>query len=239
MHWTEMATLKANGHLFHSATRKNKRDGVIIMNERIMVKVRCGRELLDIWTVSRSRKSPHKFAILRSELQELERCQSRVLMEDCGSFAALRLMAAADGMQILEIRFTWLQQESGNRVSGWTERVRLPYQPFQSFLESHQDLNRAEWRQLSIPEAVTRRFEFHSRENLHAVIQRPILRHKLGKALEKNFQWIGTHTITFYDDMQQYSFFFEERGLYGRGICGGLILHNPEDLRKAQYSVHT
>ena len=76
-----MATLKANGHLFHSATRKNKRDGVIIMNERIMVKVRCGRELLDIWTVSRSRKSPHKFAILRSELQELERCQSRVLIE--------------------------------------------------------------------------------------------------------------------------------------------------------------
>ena len=219
MHWTGMATLKANGHLFHSATRKNKRDGVIIMNERIMVKVRCGRELLDIWTVSRSRKSPHKFAILRSELQELERCQSRVLMEDCGSFAALRLMAAADGMQTLEIRFTWLQQESGNRVSGWTERVRLPYQPFQSFVESHQDLNRAEWRQLSI--------------------QRPVLRHKLGKALEKNFQWIGTHTITFYDDMQQYSFFFEERGLYGRGICGGLILHNPEDLRKAQYSVHT
>ena len=36
-----------------------------------------------------------------------------------------------------------------------------------------------------------------------------------------------------------YSFFFEEYTPYGRGICGGIILHGAEDLAKAQYSVHT
>lgn len=45
--------------------------------------------------------------------------------------------------------------------------------------------------------------------------------------------------IVIYDDGQPYSFFFEEYTPYGRGICGGIILHGAEDLAKAQYSVHT
>ena len=45
------------------------------MNDRTMVKVRCDKELLSIRTVSWGRKSPFWFAILRSELQQLEqRC---------------------------------------------------------------------------------------------------------------------------------------------------------------------
>ena len=42
------------------------------MNERTMIKVRCSKNLLDVWTISRTRKSPRSFAILRSELQQLE-----------------------------------------------------------------------------------------------------------------------------------------------------------------------
>ena len=42
------------------------------MNDRTMIKVRCDKELLYIRTISWQKKSPHRFAILRSELQKLE-----------------------------------------------------------------------------------------------------------------------------------------------------------------------
>ena len=163
------------------------------MNDRTMIKVRCDKELLYIRTISWQKKSPHRFAILRSELQKLEQePNKRVLTSDCGSFASLRL--TKDG---------------------------------------------AEWRQLSIPELVTRRYEFRCRKNLHEVTGCRLLRHKLGKILEQHFQWRGTEKIVLYDDSQPYSFFFEEYTPYGRGICGAVILHGIEDIAKARYSVHT
>ena len=62
------------------------------MNDRTMVKVRCGKELLLVRTVSWGRKSSFWFAILRSELQKLEQQpQGRLISNDCGSFAVLRL----------------------------------------------------------------------------------------------------------------------------------------------------
>ena len=42
------------------------------MNDRTLVKLRCNKEILDIRTVSWTRKSPRSFSILRSELQQLE-----------------------------------------------------------------------------------------------------------------------------------------------------------------------
>ena len=97
----------------------------------------------------------------------------------------------------------------------------------------------AEWRYLSVPEMLMPRYEFHSRKNLHEVARRPVLRRKLGRVLEQHFQGRGTEKIVIYDDSQPYSLFFEEYTPYGRGICGGIILHGAEDLAKAQYSVHT
>ena len=97
----------------------------------------------------------------------------------------------------------------------------------------------AEWRQLAIPELVTRRYEFRCRKNLQEVTGCRLLRHKLGKILEQHFQWRGTEKIVLYDDSQPYSFFFEEYTPYGRGICGAVILHGIEDIAKARYSVHT
>ena len=76
------------------------------------------------------------------------------------------------------------------------------------------------------------RYEFHSRKNLHEVARRPVLRRKLGRVLGRHFQWRGTEKIVIYDDGLPYSFFFEEYTPYGRGICGGIILHGAEDLAK-------
>ena len=142
------------------------------MNDRTMIKVRCDKELLYIRTISWEKKSPHRFAILRSELQKLEQePNKRVLTSDCGSFASLRLTKGPDGTQILEIRFTWLQEDGNDRVHGWKEDVRLPYEPFRAFAGAGEDMDGAEWRQLSIPELVTRRYEFRCRKNLQEVME--------------------------------------------------------------------
>ena len=210
------------------------------MNDRTMVKVECRGEILFIRTVSWGRKSPSRFALLRREFQQLEqRPESHLVCSDCGSFASLRLAKGTDGVQMLEIQFTWLQEEGRGSVRGWQESVRLPYGPFHAFAQAGENANDAKWRQLSIPEKVTRRYEFHSRKNLHQVVQMPRLRHKLGKTLEHHFQWRDAEKMCIYDDGAPYSFFFEEVTSWGPGVCGGIILHGAEDLAKAQYSVHT
>lgn len=210
------------------------------MNDRTMIKVRCSKNLLDVWTISRNQKSPRSFAILRSELQQLEQePESRLITHDCGSYATLRLTKGPEGMRMLEIRFTWLLENGADKVHGWKEDVRLDYGPFHAFAEEGEEMDGAEWRQLSIPEKVIRRYEFHSRKNLHEVARRPVLRHKLGKALDRHFQWRGTEKIAIYDDGQPFSFFFQEYTNSGPGICGGIILHGADELKNAQYSIHT
>lgn len=100
------------------------------MNDRTLVKLRCNKEMLDIRTVSWTRKSPYSFSILRSEFQQLEqRPQNRLISGDCGSFAVLRLTQRPGDMKMLEIRFTWLQEIGAGKVHGWQENIRLPYEP--------------------------------------------------------------------------------------------------------------
>ena len=122
------------------------------MNDRTMIKVRCSKNLLDIWTISRNQKSPRSFAILRSELQQLERRpENKLIAYDCGSYATLRLVKGPEGMRVLEIHFTWLLEDGTDQVHGWKEDVRLAYRPFHAFAEIGEDMDGAEWRQLSIP----------------------------------------------------------------------------------------
>lgn len=150
------------------------------MNDRTLVKLRCNKEMLDIRTVSWTRKSPYSFSILRSELQQLEqRPQNRLISGDCGSFAVLRLTQRPGDMKMLEIRFTWLQEIGAGKVHGWQENIRLPYEPFHVFVENGEDMDGAEWHHLSVPEMLMPRYEFHSRKNLHEVARRPVLRRKL------------------------------------------------------------
>ena len=140
---------------------------------------------------------------------------------------------------MLVIRFSWLQRAGADSLRGYEEWVRLPYRRFHECVEAGTDMAGWNWSQLSVPEKVTRRFEFHSRQNLHQIAQRPLLRHKLGKTLEHHFQWRDAEKILIYDDGAPYSFFFEEVTPRGTGICGGIILHGADNLQKAQYSVHT
>ena len=135
------------------------------MNDRTLVKLRCNKEMLDIRTVSWTRKSPYSFSILRSELQQLEqRPQNRLISGDCGSFAVLRLTQRPGDMKMLEIRFTWLQEIGAGKVHGWQENIRLPYEPFHVFVENGEDMDGAEWHHLSVPEMLMPRYEFHSRK---------------------------------------------------------------------------
>ena len=168
------------------------------MNDRTLVKLRCNKEILDIRTVSWTRKSPRSFSILRSELQQLEqRPKNRLISSDCGSFAVLRLTQGPDGVKMLEIRFTWLQEIGAGKVHGWQESIRLPYEPFHVFVENGEDMDGAEWRHLSVPETVTPRYEFHSRKNLHEVARRPVLRRKLGRVLSGISSGVAQKRLSF------------------------------------------
>ena len=209
-----------------------------MMFDSVLVKVSCSEELLYLHTISRRHKSPYRFAILRDTLEQLEREPGRqIIVADCGCYAALRLTRALDG-EMLVIRFSWLQSAGADSLRGYEEWVRLPYRRFHECVEAGTDMAGWNWSQLSVPEKVTRRFEFHSRQNLHQIAQRPLLRHKLGKTLEHHFQWRDAEKILIYDGAP-YSFFFEEVTPRGTGICGGIILHGADNLQKAQYSVHT
>ena len=164
------------------------------MNDRTLVKLRCNKEILDIRTVSWTRKSPRSFSILRSELQQLEqRPKNRLISSDCGSFAVLQLTQGPDGVKMLEIRFTWLQEIGAGKVQGWQESIRLPYEPFHVFVENGEDMDGAEWRHLSVPEMATPRYEFHSRKNLHEVARRPVLRAQK----RSSFLMTGCRTASF------------------------------------------
>ncbi len=65
------------------------------------------------------------------------------------------------------------------------------------------------------------------------------MRKKLGKFLSCHFAWKDSRKITVTDDFVPYSFFFREERANGTGTCGGIILHNQQNLKKAYYGMHT
>ena len=133
-----------------------------MMFDSILVKVSCSEELLYLHTISRRHKSPYRFAILRDTLEQLEREPGRqIIVADCGCYAALRLTRALDG-EMLVIRFSWLQSAGADSLRGYEEWVRLPYRRFHECVEAGTDMAGWNWSQLSVPEKVTRRFEFQS-----------------------------------------------------------------------------
>ena len=67
------------------------------MNDRTMVKVRCDKELLYIRTISWEKKSPHRFAILRSELRSAMDFNQDAAHEESSPLDLLSLLAPPDG----------------------------------------------------------------------------------------------------------------------------------------------
>ena len=181
-----------------------------------MATVYVDQDSISVKTCSRKSCSPQRFIILKKELQRLEE-KKYLITKDIHSYAELRLCDAVGGVKMLELSFTWLKDAGRDRVSGYTERVRLPYEPFRSYAK----------------------IEFHSRKNLKAVVENPILRHKLGKFLDQHFNWYNYERIVLTDDYLPYSFFFEGYMVQGTKTCGGVILHGEEDIQTAKYGIHT
>ena len=91
----------------------------------------------------------------------------------------------------------------------------------------------------SVPEPMAPRLVFQSKRNLKAVSSNAVLRHKLGVALHRNFNWRNCEKVIFTDDFVPYSFLFQSYTSRGPDLCGGLILHGQEDLKASYYGIHT
>lgn len=139
---------------------------------------------------------------------------------------------------ILEIKTTNYNARDNWWMNG-KETVPV-YEPFRSYAAGEKEnIDGTRWRLLSIPEQSRPKLEFHSRKNLKAVVENPILRHKLGKFLDQHFNWYNYERIVLTDDYLPYSFFFEGYMVQGTKTCGGVILHGEEDIQTAKYGIHT
>ena len=204
-------------------------------NRNILVKVYAEEYGIDFRTVSRDRKSPHRFYILRDKLAELER-NPEIIVHDIYSFAVLR-MNIHTGM--LEIEFDWLSGNSHN-IMGWQETVILPYEELAAFVHNSTLGGPSEWKVLSINNPRKQpKLIFNSRKNLHAAIQNGIIRRKLARFLRDEFRWPNADQIELYDDFLPYSFTFHEIKNGKMTMIGGLILHQQDDIKKAYYGIHT
>ena len=208
----------------------------IIMNNRTLVYVTFLPDCIIFRTVTRKRKSPQCFYILRSRLAELE-YKSQTIAQDINSFAVIRRNTYAE---TIEIEFTWLSGDS-SYVFGYKQTIILPYDKFSVFSrEITSDSCPVKWKTLSIDNSHKQpQLIFKSKKNLHAVLADSMIRHKLVCYLRDNFRWAQSDRIEFYDDFQPYSFVFKEFKNGKPAMTGGLILHNQDNLPKARYSIHT
>lgn len=207
----------------------------ILRNRNILVKAYAEEHGIDFRTVSRNRKSPHRFYIPRDDLKELEH-KAKIIVHDIYSFAILHLNTHT-GM--LEIEFDWLSGNSHN-IMGWQETVILPYEEFAAFVHDSTLGGPSEWKALSINNPSKQpKLIFNSRKNLHAAIQNGIIRRKLARFLRDGFRWPNADQIELYDDFLPYSFTFQEIKNGKMAMNGGLILHQQDDIKKAYYGIHT
>ncbi len=206
------------------------------MNDRTLVYMIFRTDCICLRTVSRFQKSPHRFYILRSKLEELEHT-SGIIVHDISSFAILYRNAHAG---TIEIEITWLSGDT-HALSGHKETIILPYDQMREFLnKSTVEDNPVVWKTLSIDSSCKRpQLIFKSRENLHAALIDSTIRRKLIRSLRDDFRWPRSEKIEFYDDFVPYSFMFREIMNGKSAMTGGLILHNQDDMKKAHYSIHT
>lgn len=209
-----------------------QKGAINILKERTLVYITFRDDCIGLRTVSRSKKSPHRFYISRHKLEELEH-KSEVIANDIHSFAILRRDAYAG---TVEIAFTWLGSD-GNRISGYQDAITLPYG---KMMECLYESKPVVWKALSIDNSVKQaKIVFKSKKNLHAALGNSAIRRKLIRFLRDQFKWVYSEKIEIYDDFMPYSFFFRETRNGEVGISGGLILHGQEDMETAYYSMHT
>lgn len=208
------------------------------MSQRTMVKISAEETTFSMKTFSRAGRSSQRFIFLKKELDMLEE-KGHIIVSDIHSFAKMQLYKMDSGMEIIQITFTWLQGTGNNRVSGMEETVRLPYEQLKECMAASEVQNGVYQKLLSIEENRKPKILFRSRQNLKSVVQKKTVRRKLGKFLDRQFNWPGAREICISDDFCPYSFFFTEYRRNGKGICGGIILHGQENLATAYYGMHT
>ena len=136
-------------------------------------------------------------------------------------------------------RLVWLGDTAEGKLSGTEEILRFPWGDFRERIAESRSLDGGCVRLLSMKDGRYPKIEFHSRRHLKEVAETPVLRKKLGKFLAHHLAWKESVRIMVYDDFVPYSFFFREERANGGGMCGGIILHRQEDLKKAYYGIHT
>lgn len=206
------------------------------MNDRTLVYMTFLPNCISFRTVSRKRRSPHCFYILRSRLAELER-KPEIVVSDLNSFAVIRRDSYN---KTVEIEFTWLTGDYSH-LFGYKQTIILPYDKLAAF--SHKLTSEScpvTWKTLSIDNSHKYpKLVFKSKKNLQNVIANGTIRRKLVRVLRDEFKWPYADKIEFYDDYMPYSFIFREIRDGKIAVTGGLVLHGLEDLQKAHYSIHT
>lgn len=208
------------------------------MTNRILVRIRANEHTIEIWTYTPHMKSPQHFYILYEEFDRLQR-DGWIVTNDIHSFAKLRLDEKHDR---IKFDFTWLTGHCQGRVEGFEQSVALRWSKFQAFLNDCRLPDGSKtFKSVSLGELRSRpKLTFvGNQENLKAAISNPHVRHKLGKALMAHFNWPGADEVRLANDFVPYSFFFREFRDGQALMCGGLILHDQEDIAKSRYSIHT
>lgn len=225
--------MKAGAMLSLSASTDRR---YVTLYNRTLVKVSASEHCISFRTVSRRRKSPRSFLVTRDELERLEH-EDRIIVSDIHCFASLRRDISAG---TLTIDFSWLTGDC-DRLTGWEETVRLPYDALTAFVhDSAQEGGPEKWAALSLEQAARPQIVFADVEGLRKCLQNKTVRGKLSRALRDNFRYHSTEQVIFYRDFEAYSFFFRTFSKGQSTMCGGLIFHNfQNDLKKAYYSVHT
>lgn len=194
--------------------------------QRTLVKMVMNDDYVNFRTFSRTFTSPHRFYVSKEEFKKLLE-KKFVIVSDINSFAKLRLEE-----DVLDITFYWIR-ESNMDLTGKKDEVRIPFEKIRDFIEN--GVSR-ETNVLSLPDNHMPTITFMSNKNLKEVAATPVLRHKLGKFMTKNFRWPREEQIEIFDDYDPYNFFFKCTS----GLCGGIILHQQDgDLRKSKYQMHT
>ena len=208
------------------------------MTDRIMFRAYANENAISIRTYAPRMKSPQHFYICYSELDRLQ-LNGMVISNDIHSFVSVRLDEQRDR---ITLDFTWLSGHSFDRVEGFEQAVILRWSKFQTFLrECRLPDGPKTFKAISLdaPRGRPKLVFAGNKANLRAAIDDRHIRRKLGKALMSTFNWPNTDEIRLYNDSLPFSFFFREIRDGQALMCGGLILHGQEDLRKAYYGIHT
>lgn len=205
---------------------------------RIMIKISVDGDFISLRTFSRKYGRSRQFVIWRRELDGLK-AKQKLLSADGYSYLRMYLHKNPEGEDVLQIEVTWLNS-SGDELIGCLERLSITYQDFLDCVDESIREDGKSCCRLSLPERRRPVIEFGSRSNLEKIAQMKGLRRKLGKFLDRHFQWPDAVKIRIVDDSYApYSFFFREERIGGTGICGGIILHGMEDMQKAYFGMHT